>query len=227
MQKKFTLFLVTIFVALAVANLYSAEKAKVRRFERIEVRKTTGGNEMMPEQLIQLFKFADELELSNPQLLQLRMVFQKQAEARKKNMQSRKQFKKLNDSNISEEEVRKLAAAKAKQLEESIITKFKMQQEIKKIFTPEQLKKIAEIKTKKSARKGMPFMKGGKMGFPMMPFWHKPGTDRKGPPAMWRNKLDRKPGKPGVPKPARRQRKDSPESMIDAIEEMFDVDQWR
>jgi len=171
---------------------------------------------------VQLFKFADELDLSNPQLLQLRMVFQKQSESRKKNMQSRKQFKKLNDCNISEAEVRKLASEKAKQLEESIIARFKMQQEIKKIFTPEQLKKLEKLKAGKPARKGMPFMKGGKMWPPMMPFWNKSGADHKGPPAMWRHMLDRKPAKPGVPKPARRQHKDSPEAAIEEMERILD-----
>lgn len=222
MQKKFTLVLVALFVALAAGSLYSAEKAMVKRIERVEVRKAAGDNDLMPARLMQLFKFAEEIELTNPQLLQLRMVFQKQSEACKKNLLNEKQFKKLNDSNISEAEVRKLAAAKAKQLEESIIAKFKMQQEIKKIFTPEQLKKLEKLKAEKPSRKGMPFMKGGKMGPPMMPFWNKAGKDRKGPPAMWRNMFNRKPGKPVMPKPARRQHKDSPEAVIDEMESILD-----
>lgn len=212
MQKKFALVLVALFVVLAAGSLYSAEKAMVKRIERVEVRKAAGDNNMMPARLMQLFKLADELELTNSQLLQLRMVFQKQSEARKKNMQNEKQFKQLNDSNITEAEVRKLAAAKAKQLEESIIAKFKMQQEIKKVFTPEQLIKIEKMNAKKTVRKGPP----------MMPFWNKAGKDRKGPPAMWRNMFNRKPGKPGIPKPARRQHKDSPEAVIDEMESILD-----
>jgi Spy/CpxP family protein refolding chaperone len=227
MHRKLILVLIVVFVAVSALALHSAEKREVKRIRHIEIRKNAGSADFMPARLMQLFKFADELELSNPQLLQLRMVFQKQAESHKKNMQNSKQFKKLNDCNISEEEVRKLASEKAKQLEESIIAKFRMQQEIKKIFTPEQLKKLEELKARKPARKGMPFMKGGKMGHPKMPFWNKAGKDRQGPPARWRNMPGRKAGKPGVPKPARRQQKDSPESMIDAIEEIFDVDQWR
>ncbi len=212
MQKKLTLVLIVVFVAVTALALHSAEKEKVRRYERIEIRKNLGSGDFMPGKLMQLFKFADELELTNPQLLQLRMVFQKQSAARKKNMLNNKQFKKLNDCNISEDEVRKLASEKAKQLEESIIARFKMQQEIKKIFTPEQLKKLEKMNAKTSAKKGPP----------MLPFWNKAGKDRKGPPAMRHKMFNRQPDKPGVPRPASRQPKDSPEAVIDEMESILD-----
>ncbi|PKL50619.1 MAG: hypothetical protein CVV42_02520 [Candidatus Riflebacteria bacterium HGW-Riflebacteria-2] len=191
MQKKFTLVLIVVFVMVTALSLHSAEKREVKRIRHLEIRTTTGAGNVMPAQLIQFFKFADALELSNQQLLQLRMLYQKQAESSKKRMQDNKHGKKLTDCDLTEKEVRKMAAEKAKQLEESIIARFKMQQEIKKIFTPEQLKKLEEMKSKKHARKGPP-----------MSFW----------------------GKPGIPKPARRGTKDSPEALIDQMEEIFDVD---
>ncbi len=213
MKNRIVLVLIVAFVAATALVLHSAEKEEVRRIRHIEIRKTAGNETMMPAGLIKLFKIAEELELTNPQLLQLRMLFQKQTESRKKLKEEKKQFKNLNDSDLSEEEVRKLAAEKAKQLEESIIARFKMQQEIKKIFTPEQLKKLEELNAKKPARKGPP----------MMPFWQKPGADRKGPPAMWRRHTrDKKEAKPGVEKHLKHQTKDSTEALVEEMESVLD-----
>ncbi|MBU1106066.1 MAG: hypothetical protein KKB51_05300 [Candidatus Riflebacteria bacterium] len=157
MKKKLTFVLFAVFMATSALTLYSAEKEGFKRIEKIEIRKTRGGDDMLPAGLMRLFKIADELELTNPQLLQLRMLFQKRDANVKKLMETRKTDKKLSDPTLTEEAVKIFAAEKAKALETQILARYQMQQDLKKIFTPEQCKKLEEMKAKKSHKEGMPF----------------------------------------------------------------------
>jgi len=166
MKRKLTFALLAVFLAASALVLHSAEKKEMKRVKNIEIRRMHGGGEdMMPGALARLFEVADDLELTNPQLLQLRMLYQKQSELAKKRRESRKHDKELSDPDLKEEDVKKFAAEQAKMLEAGIIARFQMQQEFKKIFTPEQLKKLEESKAKH--RKNGPPM-GGRMG--AMPF---------------------------------------------------------
>lgn len=175
MNKKITFVLLAVFLVAFALILHSAEKEGFKHIKRIEIRKMRGGGAILPEGLIKLFKIADELELTNPQLLQLRMLYQKQSALATKHMESRKPGQKLFDTDLKEEDVKKFAAEQAKQLESSILARFQMQQELKKIFTPDQVKKLEEMKAKKPRHEGMPFHMGGKNG--PMPF-----GGRMGPP---------------------------------------------
>ena len=170
MKKKFTFVLLAVFLAISALVLYSAEKEGFKRIERrIEIRNTRGGDEMLPAGLTRLFKVADELDLTNPQLLQLRMLYQKKAEGEKENRESKKLGKKLSDPTLTEADVKKYAAEKAKALETHILAKYQIQQDLKKILTPEQFKKLEEMKARKSHKRGLPAFKSGKKG--SMPFF--------------------------------------------------------
>jgi Spy/CpxP family protein refolding chaperone len=169
-MKKLTIVLVVLILATTAMVLHSAEK-EGRRVREIEIRRVIGGNaDLMPGELARLFKFADKLELTNPQLLQLRIHYQKQAKLSKENKDCNEQCKKLSDPNLKEEDVKKIAAEQAKLLEAKILAKFQMKQELKKILTPEQLKKLEEMREKKSSKKGMSFFRGKKAGTASMPF---------------------------------------------------------
>jgi len=223
MKKRITLVLMVAFIVATALALHSAEKEKVRRIRHIEIRRTTGNETMMPEGLLKLFKTADKLELTNPQLLQLRMLYQKNADLAQKHKETAKLGKKLCDPNLKEEDVKKYASEQAKSLEARILAKYQLQQEFRKVLTPEQLKKLAGLKFDKAGRKGPPFMKGGKMGPPMMPFWNKPGKDRKSPHAMrFQQMLEKKRAKLRSEKQFKRQVKDSPEAVIDEMESILD-----
>ncbi|EKD81057.1 MAG: hypothetical protein ACD_39C02001G0001 [uncultured bacterium] len=167
MKKKITFVLLAVFLVVSALILHAAEREGFKHIKRIEIRQMRGGGNMLPEGLLKLFKIADELDLTNPQLLQLRMLYQKQSDLASKHMESRTQGKKLVDGDMKEEDVKKFAAEQAKQLESNILARFQMQQELKKIFTPDQLKKIEEMKSKRPHHEGMPF--AGRMG-PPMPF---------------------------------------------------------
>jgi Spy/CpxP family protein refolding chaperone len=94
--------------------------------------------------LLAMFRVADELELTGPQLLQLRLVWQKAAaDFARPDM---KAFSGLAGSSMNEEEVKKAAAAMAKSVEQGIIAHYNLIQEVKKILTPEQIKKLEERK---------------------------------------------------------------------------------
>lgn len=98
------------------------------------------------------FKLADELEITNPQLLQLRMWFQKNEKIMNAGQERRLLFKKFSDHALSEADVKKIAAAEGKALEESIVARFQMLQDLRKILTPAQFKKLQE--RKRSSIKG-------------------------------------------------------------------------
>ncbi|NCB37252.1 MAG: hypothetical protein EOM80_00650 [Erysipelotrichia bacterium] len=95
-------------------------------------------------ELFGMFKLADDLEITNPQLLQLRMLFQKSSVTFKKDKKTGPVFKRLADQNLTEEEIKKIAAEEGKMAEARILAGFKLMQELKKILTPEQLKKLHE-----------------------------------------------------------------------------------
>lgn len=88
------------------------------------------------------FRLADELEISDPQLLQLRALFQKNDEKIRSGRQHRKLYKKLSDPDLTEADARKIAAEEGKAVEEAIIGRFQMQQDLRKILSAEQYKKL-------------------------------------------------------------------------------------
>lgn len=90
------------------------------------------------------FRLADELEITNPQLLQLRMWFQKNEKVMNAGHQRRMMFKKLSDPDLTEADVKKIAAAEGKAVEESIVARFQMLQDLRKILSPAQFKKLHE-----------------------------------------------------------------------------------
>lgn len=111
--------------------------------------------------LMKMFKVADELELTNPQLLQLRLIYQKSCNRKQENVSPKELGKKLSAPDITEAEIKKIAAEHAKAVEESIIYRFTMMQEIKKVLSPEQLKKLEEMKSYRHGKRGRRHGKSG------------------------------------------------------------------
>lgn len=183
MRKSLSFVLIAIFIATTAFIVHSAERNEVRQPKQLRARMMGQSYNMMPHGLGKLFEVAEKLELTNPQLLQLRMFHQKQAkhaeELKQKWMSEKKHF----TADVKEEDVKKFAAEQAKMVETSILAKFQMQQELKKIFTPEQLKKLELMQNKDSKREGMRFFQGGDKN--MSPMQHrrhmrkgmKPGKD--------------------------------------------------
>lgn len=134
--------------------------------------------------LLQMFALADELEITNPQLLQLRLLFQKNC-SRIKNSDSHKALAKgLLDSSMKEEDVKKIASEAAKSIEERIMTRFYLMQEVKKILTPEQIKKLEEMKKNHIGHAGHFMGKPGRMMSGHPGFFHGgPGMELPEPPA--------------------------------------------
>ncbi len=111
------------------------------------------------------FRLADELEVTNPQLLQLRMWFQKNEKIMHAGHQRRMMFKKLSDPDLTEADVKKIAVAEGKALEESIVVRFQMLQDLRKILTPAQFKKLHERRQPPmKGRRGFPPPEGPFMG---------------------------------------------------------------
>ncbi|MDD2999970.1 MAG: hypothetical protein PHV05_12985, partial [Candidatus Riflebacteria bacterium] len=79
-----------------------------------------------------------------PQLLQLRMLFQKSSVTLKKDKKTGPVFKWLVDQNLTEEEIKKIAVEEGKTAEARVLAGFQLMQELKKILAPEQLKKLHE-----------------------------------------------------------------------------------
>lgn len=152
-------FIVTLLAAMPLA-IYSADKDG--GFMKFARHRGSGENDSAMG-LMKMFKLADDLEITNPQLLQLRMLFQKNCNAMKNESPRKNLFKQLSDPSLKEEDVKKLAAEAGKATEKKILARFNMMQEIKKILTPEQLKKLEEIKSSHIGKRG--HRKGNAMRF--------------------------------------------------------------
>ncbi len=164
MRKSLTFVLIAIFMGTTALVLHSADKKEVRRTKHLRARMMPHSDNMMPRGLIGLFEFADKLELTNPQLLQLRMFHQKQVERIKEFKHKRMSERNPFTADLKEEDVKKYAAEQAKMVETRILARFQMQQDLKKIFTPEQLNKLELMRKKDSKREGMPFFQHNDMG---------------------------------------------------------------
>lgn len=171
MKTKITFALLAVFLAASTLIIFAAEKESVESGKKAGIHRARGGD-ILPVGLTMLFRVADELELTNSQLLQLRMLYQKKSESEKKHLKNRALGRKLFEAKPSEEEVKKFAAEMAKKVESDIIARYKMQQELNNILTSEQCKKLEEIMAKSAPGKGL-------MPFGPMPFFR---GDRKGPP---------------------------------------------
>lgn len=157
MQRNLFLALIAVILATVPLAIYSADTdgATPSRMKRHGFHGQQGhgpGNHAMG--LMKMFRQADDLEITNPQLLQLRMLYQKNCNAGKDKGQRRDLFKKLSDPSLKEADIKKIAAEAGKAAEESIMAKYNMMQEIKKILTPEQLKKLTEMKKTRSGKRG-------------------------------------------------------------------------
>lgn len=152
MKRQITLLLISISLIAVSLVLYSAELEnrdfggpghhKAKGFENAPL------SPPPPHMIgiLGLFKLADELEITNPQLLQLRLFFQKNCKTMKGVGPRHLLHKKLSDPTLKEEDVKKIAAEEGKAIEKSILAKFQMMQDLKKILTPEQFKKLHELR---------------------------------------------------------------------------------
>lgn len=163
MNRRFLYVLAFLMVAALPLIIFSEEKTAAD-----DIEKAPGFFKMRgsPENgflkgLMPLFRLADEFNLTNPQLIQLRMLYQKNCQSGEEKVTRNEFFKKLSDPSLNEEEVRKLASEAAKATENEILRRFRMVQEIKKILTPDQLKKLEEWKV---SQKGGFFMNGHRRG---------------------------------------------------------------
>ncbi|MDD2999679.1 MAG: hypothetical protein PHV05_11510 [Candidatus Riflebacteria bacterium] len=136
------LFLSLALIAVSIV-LYSAEISDQNAVFQGRHHETGCRHPDMIE-LFGMFKLADDLEITNPQLLQLRMLFQKSSVTLKKDKKTGPVFKRLVDQNLTEEEIKKIAVEEGKTAEARVLAGFQLMQELKKILTPEQLKKLHE-----------------------------------------------------------------------------------
>ncbi len=143
MKRYLTLMLLSVSLIAVTLVLYSAEMRSPGMGGPGHPR---GGHFGGPDMIggAGFFKLADELEITNPQLLQLRMLFQKHEKIMKAGQQRHMMFKKLSDPDLKDEDVKKMAAAEGKAVEEAIIARFQMMQDLRKILTPEQFKTLNE-----------------------------------------------------------------------------------
>ncbi len=163
MKKQLSLFILSVCLIAVTLVLYSAEidsqAGAGPMFAPMGPPPQHGhggpGHPMMFNS-IGFFKLIDELDISNPQLLQLRMWFQKNEKIMKSGNRRHLMFKKLSDPTLTEPDVRKIAAEEAKAVEESIITHFRQMQELRKILTEEQFKKLHERPQPPKFRHGNP-----------------------------------------------------------------------
>lgn len=162
MNRNFFYVLALLLVTALPLAIFSAEDSLKIEKSALEIGRAPGdpGNGFY-KRMVPLFKLADEIELTNPQLLQLRMLYQKNCKLDSGRKAGRDIFKKLSDPDLKEEDVKKMAAETAKAAEEKILSRYRMMQEVKKILTPEQLKKLEELKAAKKDRR---FKKGMRKG---------------------------------------------------------------
>lgn len=155
-MKKSMLFALIIGLLAAIPlTIYSADKdaGKTGRFMKLHRHQRQGPDDMAMG-LMPMFKLADDLAITNPQLLQLRMLFQKNCNTEKGMLSRKHHFKKLSDPSLTLEDAKKIAAEAGKSTEEKILAHYSMIQQIKKILTPEQMKKLEELKKSHRGSKG-------------------------------------------------------------------------
>lgn len=147
MKNRLALVLLSVLLFAVTVVLYSAEMGRPGAGARMGRMQHLGGGSFGNEQMIGgfgFFKMADKFELTDPQLLAMRAWYQKNEKTMNAGKERLKMFKKLSDPTLSEEDVKKIAAEEGKAVEESIIGRFQMMQELRKILTPDQLKKLQE-----------------------------------------------------------------------------------
>lgn len=142
MKKHLVLALVSLSLAAVSLVLYSAEPGFPGRHFGPRHLNDGGFDNSHMIGTFGFFRLAEELEISDPQLLQLRALFQKNGEKMRSGRQHRKLYKKLSDPDLTEADARKIAAEEGKAIEETIMARFQMQQDLRKILSPEQYKKL-------------------------------------------------------------------------------------
>ncbi len=161
MNRKNFYVLAFVLVAALPLIIFSEEKIANGMEYRSGIKMSGDSANGFVHRLMPLFRLADDINLTNPQLIQLRMLYQKNCQLDDEKMCRMELLKKLSDPSLKEEDVQKLAAEAAKQAEENILKRFRMMQEIKKILTPEQLSKL---ETCRMSHKGGRFMNGHRRG---------------------------------------------------------------
>jgi len=183
MNRNFFYVLALLLVTALPLAIFSAEDVLQTEKSAPEFSRPRGdsGNAFY-KKMMPLFKLADEIELTNPQLLQLRMLYQKNCKIDSGRKAGHELYKKLSDPSLKEEDAKKMAAEAAKAAEEKILSRYRMTQEVKRILTPEQLKKLEELQATKKARH---FKKGARKGYSggMRKGMHK------GQPKSWKTPL--------------------------------------
>lgn len=142
MKKHLVLALVSLSLAAVSLVLYSAEPGFPGRHFGPRHLNDAGFDNSHMIGTFGFFRLAEELEISDPQLLQLRALFQKNGEKMRSGRQHRKLYKKLSDPDLTEADARKIAVEEGKAVEETIMARFQMQQDLRKILSPEQYKKL-------------------------------------------------------------------------------------
>ncbi len=161
MKKQLSLFILSVSLIAVTLVLYSAEMNNQAgagpMFAPMGPPSQHGpggpGHPMMFNS-IGFFKLIDDLDISNPQLLQLRIWFQKNTQIMKAGHKRHLIYKKLSDPTLSLEDAKKIAAEEGKAVEESIISHFQQMQELRKILSEDQFKKLHERPQPPDHRRG-------------------------------------------------------------------------
>ena len=94
---------------------------------------------------IEFFKFADELDLTDEQIIQLRGYYKKYYKNQPSKPETPKTPAHLNFLDMTEEEINRFADEKTKEIKEKFIAGLQKFIDFKKILTPEQIKKLKSI----------------------------------------------------------------------------------
>ncbi len=138
---RFVYFLALFSLATGFA-IYSADTSVMRKGHQLH--KMGRGMHVMP--MFEFFKFADEIGISNTQLIQLRMVFQKfSKKAELLGMGKGHKMPELKKPE-SPEEVKSFVSEISKKMEQGMLMHLEMKKELEKILSEDQLKKMDEMR---------------------------------------------------------------------------------
>lgn len=148
MRKFDKVAIVGILLLFTSFTLFSAEKHQIRK----KMRKHSGEG---AHGFMMFFKTLDKLNISNTQLIQLRMLFEKNKPQKEEFGKTMDFHQKLDDVSTSLQEAKEIIAQIGKKHEERMLKRFQMKQEMGKILSAKQLEQFEQQSMKGPRKKPM------------------------------------------------------------------------
>lgn len=158
MRKFDKIAIIGILLLFTSFSLFSAEKQHIR--SKLKTRQGAEGQGFM-----MFFKTLDELNISNTQLIQLRMLFDKNKPQKEEFGKQLELHKNLMKEGVTLDEAKKIIEQISQKHQEMMLKHFQMKQEMAKILTAEQMKEL-EKHHMRGRGKGM---HGRRQDIPMPP----------------------------------------------------------